>query len=205
ELVVALAGALAIPLRDRNALLAAAGFASIYRASAFDADELGQLRRALDHVLRQQEPYGAIVDDRQWNVLRLKPRAARLFREFPATTPDGLDAARNVLLGTVHPGALRPYIVNWEEAAGHLVARLHHEVAARPGDDELRRLLTRILAQPDVPTQWRVPSPGRSAPPFLPIHLKSPSLELRLFTIVTSIGTPLDVTAQDLHVQTSFP
>jgi transcription regulator MmyB-like protein len=85
------------------------------------------------------------------------------------------------------------------------VARLHHEVAARPGDDELHRLLARVLAQPDVPTQWRVPSPGKSAAPFLPVHLRSPTLELRLFTMLTSIGTPLDVTAEELHVETYFP
>jgi transcriptional regulator with XRE-family HTH domain len=205
ELVLALAGALDVPLRDRNALLAAAGFAAIYRASSFDADELAQLRHALDHVLRQQEPYGAIVVDGRWNVLQVNAGAARLFSRFPATTPEGLEAARNVLLGVVHPGALKPYIVNWEEAAGHLVARLHHEVAARPGDDELRRLLARVLAQPDVPTQWRVPSPGKTAAPFLPVHLRSPSLELRLFTMLTSIGTPLDVTAEELHVETYFP
>jgi transcriptional regulator with XRE-family HTH domain len=153
ELVVALAGALDIPLRDRNALLAAAGFAAIYRASSFEADELAQLRRALDHVLRQQEPYGAVVVDGRWNVLRTNAGAARLFERFPPTTPEGLDAARNVLLGVVHPGALKPYIVNWDEAAGHLVARLHRDVAARPGDDELRRLLARVLALPEVPAQ----------------------------------------------------
>jgi transcriptional regulator with XRE-family HTH domain len=205
ELVLALAGALDVPLRDRNALLAAAGFAAIYRASAFDDAELTQLRRALDHVLRQQEPYGAIVVDGRWNVLRMNAGAARLFQRFAPTTPEGLEAARNAVLGTVHPGALRPYIVNWEATAGHIVARLHHEIAARPGDQELRRLLTRVLAQPGIPTQWRAATPGRSAAPFLPVHLRSPTLELQLFTMVTSIGTPLDVTAEEIHVETYFP
>ncbi len=205
ELVLALAGALDVPLRDRNVLLTAAGYAAMYRASAFEADELASLRRALDHLLDQQEPYGAIVLDGRWNILRMNQGAMRLFRHFAPTTPDGAEAAQNVLLATVHPGALRPYIVNWEATAGHLVARLHHQVAARPGDAELGRLLARVLAQPDVPAEWRVPAPGRVAAPFLPIHLRSPTLELQLFTMLTSIGTPLDVTAEELHVESYFP
>ena len=202
ELVLALAGALDVPLRDRNVLLTAAGYAAMYRASAFDGDELAHLRRALDHVLRQQEPYGAIVVDGRWNVLRANAGALRLFAQFPAAQAE---AAQNLILGTVHPGALRPYIVNWEATAGHLIARLHHQVAARPGDAELDRLLARVLAQPDVPAEWRVPAPGRVAAPFLPIHLRSPTMEVQLFTMVTSIGTPLDVTAEELHVETYFP
>ncbi|MDX2092371.1 MAG: helix-turn-helix transcriptional regulator [Kofleriaceae bacterium] len=205
EVVLALAGALDVPLRERNGLLAAAGFAAAYRASPLDGEELVHLRRALDHVLAQQEPYGAIVVDGRWNVLRMNAGAMRLFEHFPPTTPEGMSAARNLVLGSAHPGALQPYLVNWAEVVGELVARLHREVAARPGDDELRKLLASVLAQPDVPHAWRVPAPGRSAPPFITVHLRSPTLDVRLFTMLTSIGTPLDVTAQELHIESYFP
>jgi transcriptional regulator with XRE-family HTH domain len=205
ELVLALAGALDVPLRDRNTLLTAAGFAAAYRASPLDGDELVHLRRALDHVLRQQEPYGAVVVDGRWDVLRMNDGAARLFRRFPPATAAGLEATRNLLVATLHPESMRPYIMNWHEVAGHLVARLHHEIAMRPEDDGMRRLLTRVLALPDVPTEWRVPAPGRAAAPFLTVHLRSPALEVRLFTMLTSIGTPLDVTADELHVESYFP
>src|SRR6185295_16235635 len=113
EVVLALAGALDVPLRERNTLLASAGFAAAYRASSLDGDELVHLRRALDHVLAQQEPYGAVVVDGHWNILRMNRGAQRLFERFPPTTADGLAAARNLVLATVHPGALRPYLVNW--------------------------------------------------------------------------------------------
>jgi len=113
--------------------------------------------------------------------------------------------ARNLVLGTVHAGALQPYLVNGTEVAAYLVARLHREIAARPGDDELTRLLARVLAQPSVPSEWRVPAPGRLAAPFVTVHLRSPSLEVRLFTMLTSIGTPLDVTAEEIHIETYFP
>jgi len=205
EVVIALAGALDVPLRERNSLLAAAGFAAAYRASPLDGDELTHLRRAIDHVLAQQEPYGAAVVDGWWNVLRLNRGAQRLLELFPPTTAEGLAASRNLVLGTVHPGALRPYLVNWADVAGLLVARLHREVAARPADPDLRRLLAGVLAQPDVPAEWRAPAPGRGAAPFVLVHLRSPTLELRLFTMLTSIGTPLDVTAEEIHIESYFP
>jgi len=205
ELVLALAGALDVPLRERNTLLTTAGFAAVYRASALDADELAHLRRALDHVLAQQEPYGAVVIDGNFDVVRANAGAQKLFARFPPTSAAGLAAVRNVVLGCVHPDALRPHIVNWLDVAGHLIARLHRELSARPTSEPLRRLLASVLAQPGVPTEWRVPTPGRIAAPFLTIHLRRDALELQLFTMVTSIGTPLDVTAEELHVEAYFP
>lgn len=205
EVVLALAGALEVPLRERNTLLAAAGFAPAYRASALDGDELAHLRRAIDHVLAQQEPYGAVVVDGRWNILRMNAGAARVFGHFPPTSAAGVAAAQNLLMGIVHPDALRPYLVNWDDVAGHVIARLHYELAARPGDDQLHQLLARVLAVPGVPAAWRVPVPGRSAAPFVFAHLRAPTLEVRLFTMLTSIGTPLDVTAEELHIETYFP
>ncbi|MGE0401440.1 MAG: helix-turn-helix domain-containing protein [Kofleriaceae bacterium] len=205
EIVLALAGALDVPLRERNTLLTAAGFAAAYRASPLDGDELAHLRRAIDHVLAQQEPFGAVVVDGHWDVLRMNRGAAKLFAHFAPASDEGMAAARNLVLGTLHPEALRPYIVNWADVAGHLVARLHREIAARPGDDPLQRLLARSLAQPDVPLEWRAPAPGKVAAPFITVHLRAPALEVRLFTMLTSIGTPLDVTAEEIHIETYFP
>ena len=205
ELVLSLAVALDVPLRDRNTLLAAAGFAAVYHASPLDGDELRHLRLALDRVLAQQEPYGAVVVDRTWNVLFANRGATRLMQEFPPRSPAGLAASGNVLAATFHPDALRPYIVNWIDVAAQVVARLHREIAAYPADDERRRLLTTLLAQPDVPSDWRAVPVGRPTAPFLPVHLRNGTLELRLFTMLTSIGTPLDVTAEEVHIESYFP
>lgn len=205
EIVLALAGALEVPLRERNTLLAAAGFAAAYRSSPLDGEELVHLRRAIDHVLAQQEPFGAVVVDGEWNLLRANRGAATLFAQFPPAGADGVAAMANLVLGTLHPQALRPYMVNWAEVAGHLVARLHREIGARPGDESLRRLLARALAQPDVPLEWRAPMPGKLAAPFITVHLRSPTIEVKLFTMLTSIGTPLDVTAEEIHIETYFP
>lgn len=205
EVVIALATALEVPLRDRNTLLTAAGFAAAFRASPLDAAELAPLRRAIDHVLAQQEPYGAVVLDACWNLQRMNRGAARVFRQFPPATPAGLAASQNLFLGLAHPEALQPYVVNWSEVAPHLVARLHHEVTARPEDEAIARLRATVLAQPTIDPTWRVPLPGRLAGPFVSIHLRSAALELRLFSMLTSIGTPLDVTAEELHIETYFP
>lgn len=205
ELVLALAAALDVPLRERNTLLGAAGFAAAFRASPLDSTELSSLRRAVDHVLAQQEPFGALVVDGSWNVLRTNRGAGRLLAQFPPRSPAGAQALGNIALALAHPDALVPYCVNAEEVSGYIVARLHRELAARPGHSELRALLARVLAQPGIPDAWRAPIPDRSSAPFLSMHLRSPTLDVRLFTMLTSIGTPLDVTADELHIETFFP
>jgi transcriptional regulator with XRE-family HTH domain len=205
ELVLALVGALDVPLRERNTLLASAGFAAVYRSSPLDGDELRHLRLALDRILAQQEPFGAVVLGRTGNVLRINQGGRTLLARFPPRSTEGVAAFDNVLVATLHPDGLRPYIVNWLDVAAHLVARLHREIAASPGDDESRRLLTRVLALPGVPADWRAVPVGKPAGPFVPVHLRNGDLELRLFTMLTSIGTPLDVTAEEIRIETYFP
>jgi transcriptional regulator with XRE-family HTH domain len=207
ELLRTLCEALEIPLRDRNTLLLAGGYAPAFSSGSLDGEELVSLRRAVDHILRQQEPYGAVVVDRYWNVLRLNQGATRLLSCFPPTSEAGAECMTNVLLATFHPGALRSYIVNWEEVAITILSRLQRELAAVPGDREGTHLQARILALPDVPAAWRTPDLGAPAQPFVPLHLRRPAtgLELRLFSLITTVGTPLDVTAEGLRIESYFP
>jgi len=139
------------------------------------------------------------------------PPGATLAVDFIGTS----DAVRNTLFGARRVKdaivdrlravrGTRPD-VNLDAPDLRIVARLHREIAARPGDEELARLLARVLAQPDVPSEWRIPAPGLLAAPFLTVHLRSPLLEVRLFTMLTSIGTPLDVTAEEIHIESYFP
>lgn len=204
ELVLALSDALDIPLRDRNALLSSAGYAAVYRASNLDGSELRHLRHALSHVLKQQEPYGAFVLNGRWDLVEANRGALRMLAQFPPRSAAGLAASRNILLASLHPDALRGYIVNWLEVAGLLIARLHRELAAMPSD-ETQRLLATALAMPDVPSHWRTPTPGQSTDPFVTVQLRSETLELNLFSMLTTIGTPLDVTAEELRIETYFP
>ncbi len=205
DVVLALCDALDVPLRERNELLAAAGFAAGFTASTLAADTHRQLRRALDHVLAQQEPFGAIIVDARWNLVEANRGATRMLAQFPPRSAAGLEAARNLVLATLHPDALRGYVVNWDEVAGAVMTRLHHEVAATPHDEARARLLATALATPGVPTSWRARPPGRTADPFLTVHLRSETLDVRVFSMITTIGTPLDVTVEELRIESFFP
>lgn len=204
EMVLVLANALDLPLRERNTLLATAGFAPVYRESELGSPAMASVRRALDHVLERQEPYGAAVLDRGWNVLRMNAGATRMLGYWldPAQTPPIV--LQNVQHAVFHPQGLRPWLVNWEAVASALLMRLYRE-SLEPGSDEARELLEDLLGYPDVPRSWA--SLGAAAPQevLLPVHLRRGDLEVRLFTMLTTLGTPLDITAQELRIESYFP
>ena len=205
DMVLLLSRALDVPLRDRNDLLTAAGYAAMYRESGFDTPAMAQARRALDFILRQQEPYPALVLDRHWNVLRVNEGSARFQARF-------LDARRVASLGPpnamrlmFHPGALRPHIVNWEATAASMIQWLHRDVVSGFGGATGRALLQELLAYPDVPRQWHTLDVEASTAPFLPIEFQKDGLALRYFTTLTSLGTPHDITLQELRIESFFP
>ena len=104
-----------------------------------------------------------------------------------------------------HPRALRPYIVNWEATAASMIQWLHRDVVSGFGGAEARALLEELLAYPDVPRQWRTLDVEASTAPFLPIEFTKDDLTLRYFTTLTSLGTPHDITLQELRVESFFP
>lgn len=201
EMVLVLAGTLDLPLRDQNALLGAAGFSAAFAESNLESRELGMISRALDRLLAKQEPYPAIVVDPAWNVSRMNLGAQRLFAWCleGRNPPPGVLA--NAMRATLHPEALRPVIVGWAPFAAALIARTRRELELRP-DPRVRALLDEVLAYPDVPRS----APGQlPAGPFLPVHVRKHDMELRFFTTLTALGTPLDVTAQEVHIESYFP
>jgi transcriptional regulator with XRE-family HTH domain len=203
EMVLLLARVLDVPLRDRNHLLTAAGFAAIYRETGLDAPAMTQIRRALDFILRQQEPYPAIVLDRHWNVLQANAATGRLVTSFvdPATDLGPPNAMRLMF----HPQGFRPHIVNWEAMAASLIQWLHRDVVSGLADDETRRLLEELLSYPGVPRHWRALDLDVSAAPFLAVEFRKGDLELRYFSTLTSLGTPHDITLQELRIESFFP
>ena len=204
EMVLLLARALDVPLRDRNDLLSAAGYAPMYRATDLGAPALTQARRALDFVLRQQEPYPAIVIDRHWDILQANGGTARLvelFLEPSATAELGLNAMRLML----HPRGFRPYIVNWEAMAAALIQWLHRDVLSGLGDSGTRQLLDELLAYPGVPRHWARLDLEVSTDPFLPIEFRRDDVELRYFSMLASLGTPHDITLQEIRIESFFP
>jgi len=207
EMVIRLASVLDLPLRQQNALLLAAGFAPAWRESDLSAPELAQVNSALDFMLAQQEPYPAFVVDRRWNLLRANAGAGRFvaFVTGPAPAP-ATDPPEpvNLAVALVSPNGLRPFIVNWEEVALYFLRGVQADAIA-DGTRETAQLLTRLLAFPDLPALSRIPSAGETRAPVLTIHFKSQGTSLRLFTTIATLGTPHDVTLQEIRVECFFP
>jgi transcriptional regulator with XRE-family HTH domain len=203
EMVLTLATALQVPLRERNALLLAAGYAPVYRETRLDAPELEPALRALDLILKHQEPYPAVVLDAQWNILRANGAAMAFFaRMLGDGTPEGRP---NVLRLTFDERYLKPYIENWDQVAGDLVQRAHREAIGGTPNDALRRILLEVLAYPGVPERFGSIDPDVALVPFVPISFKKGDLAVRYFSLVTTLGTPQDVTLQELRVECFFP
>ena len=205
EMLLNLAGVLDVPLRDRNDLLTAAGFAPIYRETDLGAPAMAQVRRALDFMLRQQEPYPALVMDRRWNVLQVNEGSARIQRRFLDLDAVAKIGPPNGMRLMFHPDGFRPWIVNWEATAASLIQWLHRDVMTGFADADTRALLDEVLAYPGVPRQWRTVDLDASLAPFLPIEFRKDDLSLCYFTTLTSLGTPHDVTLQGLRVECFYP
>jgi len=201
EMVHLLARALDLSLTDRNAMLLAAGYAPAYAERSLQGPELEHVRRALEFILRQQEPYPAIVVDGEWNLVLRNDAAARVFGAF--LNPSLPAAARgNAMHQICHPEGLRRHIVNWEECAGPLIQALHREAAGNPAAARLR---DDLLAYPGMPARWTVADPSASAPPVLTMRLQKDDLALTFFSTLTMLATPRDVTLEHLRIECFYP
>jgi transcriptional regulator with XRE-family HTH domain len=202
EMVVRLAEALEIPLRERNTLLLAAGYAALYRKTSLDAPEMEAARQAVDLLLRQQEPYPGIVVDRYWNTLRMNSGMKHFFARFPICESV---KPHNGVRFVFHPKGLRPFIENWESAAARIIQRVHREAVANPSDETMKCFLEELLSYPAVPSRWRVLNVNDSPPPFLTLNYRWNNSTLRFFSTLTTFGTPQDVALQEMRIESFFP
>ena len=205
-MVLRLAAALDLRFRERNQLLLAAGFAPLWREGRLGAGELAVVNRALDHMLERQEPYPALVLDRRWNLLRANRGARRLFA-FLATgeaTADQEPPTLNLVEAVLAPAPLRPLIANWREVALCFVAYLRTDALA-DGAPETQALLDRVLLYPDVPGPGELAELMPAQAPVLTIVFERDGVRLPLFTTIATLGTPMDVTAQEIRIENFFP
>ena len=201
-MVARLAAALDIPLRQQNALQVAAGFAPVWRETDLAAPALAQVRHALDYVMAQQEPFPAVAVDRHWNLLRSNQGAVRLV-EF-LVGPLAADARVNLADALVAPDVLRPFLVNWIEVVRYFIRSVEADAAA-DGTDESAALLDRLLAYDGVRSVLKDVTDGAAAGPVLPMHFRKGDVALQLFTTIATLGTPQDVTLQELRIECFFP
>jgi transcriptional regulator with XRE-family HTH domain len=202
DMVLHLAAALDVPLRERNQLLLAAGFAPVYRALDLDAPDLAPARAAVGAILRQQEPYPAVVMNRGWDILTSNAPAARLFGSLLGEAASG---PANILRMMLAPDGLRPYVRDWEAVAEALIRRVHREAVGSVVDPDTARLLEEVLAYPDVPRTWRSPSLETPLVPIIPVTFAKGAATYSYFSTVTTLGTPQDITLQEIRIECFFP
>lgn len=201
EMVLQLATALDVPLRERNALLLAAGFAAVYRETDLDAPELQHVRRAIDFLLARAEPYPAVVIDAAWNLRRANLGAARMFAALLPRQPADL----NLLRVLFDPDGLRPLCLDWELLAATLLERARREAMLDGPRSPAAAVLREVLARPDMPASLRQPARTGPLPLVVPVRMRLGDDIVSLFSTLTMLGSPADVTTQELRIEQFFP
>jgi transcriptional regulator with XRE-family HTH domain len=203
-MVLRLAETLDLPLRERNALLVAAGFAPLYRRSKLRAADLAPVRRALELVLRSHEPYPAFVLDATWNILLANRTHQRLLSML---LPDGVPVPEpvNVVRLVFDPEMLRPRVGNWELVAHVLGQRVRRQLRVPNLDPEQRRLFELLLSYPGVREAMARVTPPPDAAVVIPLRLELNGRWFSWFSTIATIGTPQDVTLEELRIESMFP
>jgi hypothetical protein len=199
--VLHLADRLEVPLRERNRLLLAAGYAPAFSERSLDDSELAPVRDALERFLAAHEPFPAVILDRHWNLV-LANGAVDLLTEGVA--PELLEPPANALRATLHPDGLAPRIRNLGEWSAHLVHRVRRELAAT-GDPALEQLLDELLGYPGVVAEPPAPDAAAAAEILLRVELETSRGVLSFFSTLTTFGTAADVTLAELSLEAFYP
>jgi transcriptional regulator with XRE-family HTH domain len=205
DMILRIAETINIPLRQQNTMLLAAGYAPVWSERDLSAPDLAMVNTALDYMLAQHEPYPAFVVDRRWNLIRAN-RGAVAMTEFllgPAPA-DPAASPVNLAIALMSSESLRPYIMNWEEVAHYFIRGVQAD-AREDGVPGTLELLNRLLAFPEVgPLAEELPAQMTPAP-VLPIHFARGETAFRLFSTIATLGTPRDVTLQEVRIECFFP
>jgi transcriptional regulator with XRE-family HTH domain len=201
DILLQLAAALGLSLRDRNALLEAGGFARQYGERDLSAPEVADAKRAIDLLLSRHEPFPAIVTDRQWNVIQANRAAGRLMTMLLGA--ERMKRPLNHMRMFLAPDELRPFVENWPKVSAALLVRARHEVMAAPLDLALQSTWRELLKLPDVaaPQLNENEVPG----PLCEVRLCKGDIAIGLIGAVLTLGTPQDVTLQELRVEMFMP
>jgi hypothetical protein len=210
-MLLLLGSVLDLPFRERNALLQAAGFASVYQETPLQDPGMGGIRHALELILRQHEPFVAVAMDRHWDIVMVNASYARLLAGLPgpspaALTPLSLLAAPrpNALRMLFDPQGFRPHITNWNLVAREVLGRLHRE-ALWTDDPATAALLKELVAYEGVPSGWREPDLETAPSLVVPVELELGGCRMQFFTTLTTLGAPQDVTLQELRIESFHP
>ena len=197
EMILRLAEHLAVPLRDRNVLLLAGGYAPAYRERGLADPELENVRAALNPILQGHRPYPAAVVNRWWELVDANDAIA-VFTQH--TAPELTTPPVNVLRLSLHPDGMAPRIANLPEWRGHLLARLQRQAEAT-GDPKLIALHTELTAYPGAGQHRKPPEPDV----VVPLRYRTDQGELSFISMTAVVGTPLDITVEELAIESFYP
>jgi len=205
-MVLQIAASLGLSLQNRNRLLLAAGYAAAYPQRALDSADMQPLKQALQRMLRHHKPYPAIVVNRRWDLVLMNSTVVRLFATvgdagemWQRVAPDG---RRNILKMIFHEAGLRPYIRNFDDVARMLLGYVQREAAESAAAAEI---LEEVLRETGLPRRLRVIDPQPQPTPVFATNLEANGVKLSLFTMISTFGTPQDVTAEELRVGSFYP
>ncbi len=202
ELLLTLAKHLDVPLRDRNSLLLAAGYAPRYRETSIDDPAMQRITASLQRLLAAHDPYPGVALDRRWNVVLANEAAGRLVSTLPAHV---LTPTVNIFRASLHPDGLAAVTLNFAEWASYLLTQLRRLVAAS-GDEQSAALEREVLAYPNViELIANGLDPADETPLLIPCRLLIGGVELSLFTTLNTFGTPRDITLEELVIELFFP
>jgi len=201
DIILRLASALDLSLRDRNALLEAGGFARHYGERDLSAPELADVRRAIDLLLNRHEPFPAIVTDRRWNVMEANRAASRLMTMLLGS--GRMRRPLNHMRMFLAPNELKPFVENWPGLATALLSRARHEAMAAPLDEALQSTWRELMRLPELPALQieEDVAPG----PLCELRLRKGDIAIGLIGAVLTLGTPQDVMLQELRVEMFVP
>lgn len=210
EMILKIAEALDMPLRARNDLLVAAGFAPFYPERPLDSGEMGRAREALARVLAHHEPFPSMVLDRSWNIVMSNNASKRIIArcvDAPSLAKLSPSILSNFMRLMFHPSGIRPRIKSWKRTAPILIARLRREAASYPGSSSEPSPSAELLREllPTAPSAFTPGLDDAPLAPTVPLELEVGDSTLRLFNTLTTFGTPQDVTLQELRIEMSFP
>jgi transcriptional regulator with XRE-family HTH domain len=212
DMVLRLAQALDVPLRERNDLLVAAGFAPVLRETPLEAPEMGPMLAALRIILARHDPFGAVAMDRNWDIVMASNASTALINDcrLPGTAeiaPLALTAPKrpNMIRMTCHPDGFRRLLVNWAEIVADLLTRIEHEVAHDPSPAR-RALLAETLSYPDVAAARASVQTSGVPPLMIPVVMRLPDgSTMALVSTIATLGTAEDITLRELRIESFYP
>ncbi|MBC6458830.1 helix-turn-helix transcriptional regulator [Actinomadura sp. HBU206391] len=206
RMVLHLAEHLGVPLRERNRLLVAAGYAPVYQERPFDGPDMAAARQAVERIVRGHEPYPALAVDRHWNLV-LANSAAEVF--LHGVDPGLLEPPVNMMRLGLHPRGFASRVINLPEVRAFLLTRLARQVQMT-GDARMAALLDELLSYGPGAASPEQVLPEEQVPPgehevALPIRIRDGGRELSFFSAITTFGTALDITLAEIAIEAYFP